>query len=275
MSYVLEFTFPLPLILIWALLVLMFRKYPDQHDEFWNLYLPYLSNTLCLLLWLDFLLVGPYFYSLTILEYTLFNFWPRAAFDYFSVGFLPVVTFWAALLNFVRLSRLFGLAHMLPTFILKFTNSPLEFFFTTLPDFLCEYSSRFLNDAREARRVSTLVTTLSTWLTTTVVDISAFLPRYYQLNDLLWQDGFLIDFLQKKMVDKWTRKFLIYSGYLFNERLVFDWVVRFYIDLVIWPTYRVMIYEFTNVASTLLATLFIFLVLFLVFTLGYVGILLF
>jgi hypothetical protein len=96
-----------------------------------------------------------------------------------------------------------------------------------------------------------------------------FLRNYYILNDLIWQDGFLIDFLQKKVIDKWIRKFLIYSAYLFNERLVFDYVVRFYIDLIIWPTYRTNIYEFNNVASTLLITLFLLIILFLVFSLTY------
>jgi hypothetical protein len=96
-----------------------------------------------------------------------------------------------------------------------------------------------------------------------------FLRNYYILNDLIWQDGFLIDFLQKKVVDKWMRKFLIYSAYLFNERLVFDYVVRFYIDLIIWPTYRINIYEFNNVASTLLVTLFLLITLFLIFSLSY------
>ena len=102
-----------------------------------------------------------------------------------------------------------------------------------------------------------------------------FLRNYYILNDLIWQDGFLIDFLQKKVVDKWMRKFLIYSAYLFNERLVFDYVVRFYIDLIVWPTYRINIYEFNNVSSTLLVTLFLLIVLFLIFSLVYVSILFF
>jgi hypothetical protein len=102
-----------------------------------------------------------------------------------------------------------------------------------------------------------------------------FLRNYYILNDLIWQDGFLIDFLQKKVVDKFIRRFLIYSGYLFNERLVFDYVVRFYIDLVIWPGYRVNIYEFNNVASTLLITLFLLMMLFLVISLLYFWLLLF
>jgi len=102
-----------------------------------------------------------------------------------------------------------------------------------------------------------------------------FLRNYYILNDLIWQDGFLIDFLQKKVVDKWMRKFLIYSAYLFNERLVFDYVVRFYIDLIVWPTYRINIYEFNNVSSTLLVTLFLLIVLFLIFSLVYVSLLFF
>lgn len=102
-----------------------------------------------------------------------------------------------------------------------------------------------------------------------------FLRNYYILNDLIWQDGFLIDFLQKKVVDKWMRKFLIYSAYLFNERLVFDYVVRFYIDLIVWPTYRINIYEFNNVSSTLLVTLFLLIVLFLIFSLLYLSILFF
>jgi len=43
----------------------------------------------------------------------------------------------------------------------------------------------------------------------------------------------LIDFLQKKIADNWTKKFLIYSSYLFNEKLLFDKVIRFYLNLVI------------------------------------------
>lgn len=102
-----------------------------------------------------------------------------------------------------------------------------------------------------------------------------FLRNYYILNDLVWQDGFLIDFLQKKVVDKWMRKFLIFSAYLFNERLVFDYVVRFYIDLIVWPSYRINIYEFNNVSSTLLITLFLLIILFLAFSLTYFFILFF
>lgn len=102
-----------------------------------------------------------------------------------------------------------------------------------------------------------------------------FVRNYYILNDLIWQDGFLIDFLQKKVVDKWMRRFLIYSAYLFNERWLFDYVVRFYITLVIWPGYRINIYEFNNIASTLLITLFLVVILFLTISLLYFWALLF
>jgi len=102
-----------------------------------------------------------------------------------------------------------------------------------------------------------------------------FLRNYYILNDLIWQDGFLIDFVQKKIIDKWTRKFLIYSGYLFNERVLFDYAVRFFIDLVIWPGYSVNIYEFNNVASTLLITIFLLIITFLIISLLYFWILYF
>jgi hypothetical protein len=60
-----------------------------------------------------------------------------------------------------------------------------------------------------------------------------FLFNYFLLNELIWQEGLLIDFLQKKFADNWIKKFLIYSSYLFNERVVFDKVIRFYLDLVI------------------------------------------
>ena len=101
------------------------------------------------------------------------------------------------------------------------------------------------------------------WKKSSIMNFT-FLRDYFIFNDLIWQDGFLIDFLQKKIADKWIRKFVVYSGYFFNERWLFDHVVRFYINLVIWPGYSVNIYEFNNVASTLLVTLFLAMSLFLV-----------
>ena len=96
-----------------------------------------------------------------------------------------------------------------------------------------------------------------------------FLNRFYRINDLLWQDGFLFDFLQKKVVDRWVRTFVIYSGYLFSERLWFDYVVRFYIDLVIWPGHRYSIYEFTSIATTLVSLVSLLIFLFYIVFLYY------
>lgn len=98
-----------------------------------------------------------------------------------------------------------------------------------------------------------------------------FIRRYYSLNELLWQDGFLLDFLQKKLVDKWLRKFVIYSGYIYSERLMFDWVVRFYLDLIIWTGQKRIIFEFTNVATTLLVLLLTIIFFFLTLALLYIG----
>lgn len=40
------------------------------------------------------------------------------------------------------------------------------------------------------------------FLTTRVTFLSNSIPVFYRLNDLLWQDGLIIDFLQKKVADK-------------------------------------------------------------------------
>ena len=96
-----------------------------------------------------------------------------------------------------------------------------------------------------------------------------FLPSYYRVNDLMWQDGLLIDFLQKKVADKWIRRFLVCSSYLFSERVLFKFVVRFYIDYIVWPaTYRT-IFEFSNVTLMLSAVLISLSVVLLTFNLVY------
>jgi hypothetical protein len=101
------------------------------------------------------------------------------------------------------------------------------------------------------------------------MDSFFFLKRFYRINDLMWQDGFLFDFLQKKVIDRWVRTFVIYSGYLFSERLWFDYVVRFYIDLIIWPGHSKTIYEFTSISATLVTILSLLLFFFYLSTLYY------
>jgi hypothetical protein len=102
-----------------------------------------------------------------------------------------------------------------------------------------------------------------------------FITNYYILNELIWQEGLLIDFLQKKIIDNWIKKFLIFSSYLFNERLVFDKVIRFYLDLIIWPMHKIFIFEFNNVSNTLFVTIFFFIFFLFFFTFFYFFLLMF
>ena len=89
-----------------------------------------------------------------------------------------------------------------------------------------------------------------------------FLPKYYIRNELIWLDGFLLDFLQKKTADIWIRKFVIYTGFIFSERLVFDFVVRIYLDNLLWPLHRVSVLEVSNVTEMLSSQIFLYFFLF-------------
>jgi len=89
-----------------------------------------------------------------------------------------------------------------------------------------------------------------------------FLPLYYLRNEHLWLDGFLFDFLQKKTVDIWLRKFVIYTGFLFSERLVFDSIVKLYIDYFVWYAHKFTIFEVSNVFEMLNTTIFLLVTLF-------------
>lgn len=89
-----------------------------------------------------------------------------------------------------------------------------------------------------------------------------FLPKYYLRNELIWGDGFLIDFLQKKSVDIWLRKFIIYTGFIFSERLVFDQVVRFYLENLLWPLHYVGIFETNNIIETLSTVIALYFIIF-------------
>jgi len=91
---------------------------------------------------------------------------------------------------------------------------------------------------------------------------STFIQKYYMRSENMWNDGFLFDFLQKKTADAWIRRFVIYTGFLFSERLVFDYVVRIYLDNLIWPLHDISIFETSNVSEMLLNVLFLYLSLF-------------
>jgi hypothetical protein len=96
-----------------------------------------------------------------------------------------------------------------------------------------------------------------------ILNVFSFLDVYYRRNELLWVDGFLFDFLQKKTADLWVRKFLIFTGFLFSERLVFESVVRVYLDNLIWPAHYNSFFETSNVSEMLLVMLYLYFSLFI------------
>lgn len=51
------------------------------------------------------------------------------------------------------------------------------------------------------------------------------------------------------------RKFLIISSYLFSERVLFTFVVKFYNDLIIWPSTHVSVFELSNVSLMFFITI--------------------
>ncbi len=96
-----------------------------------------------------------------------------------------------------------------------------------------------------------------------------FLPLFFNRIELVWQEGLLLDFLQKVTCNLWMRKFLIYASYLFNERLVFDNVIRFFLDFVLWPLHYFNFFEGLHIMWVLIIILGSFILLFNTFILLY------
>jgi hypothetical protein len=92
---------------------------------------------------------------------------------------------------------------------------------------------------------------------------STFIQKYYMRSENMWNDGFLFDFLQKKTLDTWVRRFVITTSFLFSERLVFEVIVKVYVNFLIWPAHQLSIFETTSVSEMLSITLFIYLSLYL------------
>jgi hypothetical protein len=102
------------------------------------------------------------------------------------------------------------------------------------------------------------------------VESTAFLNTYYLRNETLWVDGFLFDFLQKKTADLWIRKFVIFTGFLFSERLVFENVVRVYLDKLVWPSNNYSLFEASNVSELLANILFLYFIFINLFFISYI-----
>jgi len=97
-----------------------------------------------------------------------------------------------------------------------------------------------------------------------VIDIN-FIDKYYIRNEYIWQDGFLFDFLQKKTADLWVRQFVIYTGFIFSERFIFENIVRFYLNYLILPGHKFSFFETSNVSEMLNIIIYTYLLMFLVF----------
>ena len=94
---------------------------------------------------------------------------------------------------------------------------------------------------------------------------TSFIEKYYIRSEYIWQDGFLFDFLQKKTADLWVRQFVIYTGFIFSERFMFENVVRLYLDYLIWPSHNFSIFETNNVADMLNTIIYTYVSLFLLY----------
>lgn len=130
-------------------------------------------------------------------------------------------------------------------------------------------SYRYVYTYSFSNTISLLVSKLSTVLNFIVGYIlsrTSFLTLYYTRSELLWGDGFLFDFLQKKTLDSWLRQYVIYTGFLFSERLVFELVIRVYNDLIIWNFHYKSLFDASNPATVLLNILFLFTTLLVLIT---------
>lgn len=82
-----------------------------------------------------------------------------------------------------------------------------------------------------------------------------FLSTAVSRNYILWNDGLFIDFAQKKTVDLWIRKFVIFTGFLFVDRFLMDTFSRFFNDNLVIPFYFYSQVDFDNTHSILSSVL--------------------
>jgi len=85
-----------------------------------------------------------------------------------------------------------------------------------------------------------------------------FLIKYFIRNEYIWQDGFIFDFLQKKTIDLWIRQFIIFTGFLFSERFIFENIVRLYIAYFLLPNNYYSNFEINNISEMLNNIIYLF-----------------
>jgi len=82
------------------------------------------------------------------------------------------------------------------------------------------------------------------------------LSRFFSQNELLLQDGFIIDFLQKQTLELWLRQYVLSTGSVFSERLVFETITKFFFKYLLWPTKTRVYFEAVSVSDLLLITFY-------------------
>lgn len=112
-----------------------------------------------------------------------------------------------------------------------------------------------------------IIRSLYTNIWHTLLSKYTFLPTYYIRTDNIFGDGFLLDFLQKKTLDTWVRSYVIYTGFLFSERLIFESLVRSYNDLYVWNLHTEAVSETSNTAATISYIFYVYFLFFLLMVL--------
>lgn len=137
--------------------------------------------------------------------------------------------------------------------------------------FIFSLCTEFLSTPKPIKQLTSALqqtlTTLIEIVGSVIAGQTLYIHKYLSMTSNVWNDGFLFDFLQKKTMDAWVRRFVIYTGFVFSERLVFDTVYRVYIDFLLKPLSANSIFETANVAELLLVTLFTYATLLLGVTL--------
>lgn len=111
---------------------------------------------------------------------------------------------------------------------------------------------------------------LSSILWENILTKIVFIPEYYVRNENIWGDGFLFDFLQKKTIDAWLRQYVIFTGFLFSERIVFEAVVWVYKDIIINPMHNISVFESNNASGMIGIVLFTYLTFFILLSLIFI-----
>ncbi len=91
-----------------------------------------------------------------------------------------------------------------------------------------------------------------------LVDKNLPLLSFYKKSELLWLDSFLFDFLQKKTIDLWIRRFVVFSGFLFSETYVYTFIIRIYSLGLVIPISSKLPFENFNPIENILSIFFFF-----------------